>query len=121
MLLCPWDSLGKRTEVGCHSLLQRIFPTQGLNPGLPHCRQTLYRLSYLEYWSHSQIIVLLVNWVTQVSVYTPSLFLSLLIYNRVIKIRSAFIDLFCNDSVRKNICGIHHSSWHIVRFLLRYS
>ena len=37
---------GKNTGVGCHSLLQEISPTQGLNPGLPHCRQTLYRLSY---------------------------------------------------------------------------
>ena len=34
------------TGVGCHSLLQEIFPIQGLNPGLPHCRQTLYRLSH---------------------------------------------------------------------------
>ena len=33
-LLCLWDSLGKNTGVGCHSLLQSIFPTQGLNPGL---------------------------------------------------------------------------------------
>ena len=30
-LLCPWDSLGKNTEVGCYFLLQGIFPTQGLN------------------------------------------------------------------------------------------
>ena len=30
-LLCPWDSLGKNTRVGCHALLQGIFPTQGLN------------------------------------------------------------------------------------------
>ena len=30
-LLCPWDSPGKNTEVGCHALLQGIFPTQGLN------------------------------------------------------------------------------------------
>ena len=37
---------GKNTGVGCHFLLQGIFPTQGLNPGLPHCRQTLYRLSH---------------------------------------------------------------------------
>ena len=29
----------------CHSLLQEIFPTQGLNPGFPHCRWILYRLS----------------------------------------------------------------------------
>ena len=34
------------TGVGCHLLLQGIIPTQGWNPGLPHCRQTLYRLSY---------------------------------------------------------------------------
>ena len=45
-LLCPWDSLGKNTGVGCHFLLQEIFPTQGLNPGLPHCRQMLYHLSH---------------------------------------------------------------------------
>ena len=31
--------------MGCHFLLQGIFPTQGLNPGLLHCRQTLYSLS----------------------------------------------------------------------------
>ena len=40
-LLCPWDSPGKNTGVGCHALLQGIFPTQGSNPGLPHCRQIL--------------------------------------------------------------------------------
>ena len=40
-LLCPWDFPGKSIGVGCHFLLQGIFPTQGLNPGLPHCRQTL--------------------------------------------------------------------------------
>ena len=40
------DSPGKNTGVGCHFLLQGIFPTQGLNPGLPHCRQILYRLSH---------------------------------------------------------------------------
>ena len=45
-LLCPWHSLGKNAGVSCHSLLQGILLTQGLNPGLPHCRQTLYRLSH---------------------------------------------------------------------------
>ena len=34
------------TRVGCHFLLQGIFPTQGSNPGLLHCRQTLYQLSH---------------------------------------------------------------------------
>jgi len=37
---------GKSTRVGCHFLLQGIFLTQGSNPGLPHCRQTLYALSH---------------------------------------------------------------------------
>ena len=45
-LLNPWDSPGKYIGVSCHVLLQGIFPNQGLNPGLPHCRQILYCLSY---------------------------------------------------------------------------
>ena len=45
-LLSPWNFPGKSTGVGCHFLLQGIFPTQGSNPGLPHCRQTLYHLSH---------------------------------------------------------------------------
>ena len=45
-LLCPWDFPGKSTGVGCHFLLQRIFPTQGSNLGFPHCRQMLYHLSH---------------------------------------------------------------------------
>ena len=44
--LCPWDSPDKNTGVGCHALLQGIFPTQGSNPGLPHCRWILYHLSH---------------------------------------------------------------------------
>ena len=43
-----WDSPGKNTGVGCHSFLQGIFPTQGLNPGLLHCRQILYHQSHEE-------------------------------------------------------------------------
>ena len=39
-------SPGKCTGVGCRALLQGIFPTQGLNPGVRHCRQILYRLSH---------------------------------------------------------------------------
>ena len=45
-LLCPWGSPGKNTGVGCPSLLQEVFPTQGSNPGLSHCRQILYCLSH---------------------------------------------------------------------------
>ena len=45
-LYSPWNSSGQNTGVGSLSLLQGIFPTQGLNPGLPHCRQILYQLSH---------------------------------------------------------------------------
>ena len=40
------DSPSKNTGVGCQALLQGIFPTQGLNPGLSHCRQILHCLSH---------------------------------------------------------------------------
>ena len=40
------DSPGQNTGVGSLSLLQEIFPTQGLNPGLWHCRQILYQLNH---------------------------------------------------------------------------
>ena len=46
--LCPWDSPGKNTRVGCHALFQGIFPTHRLNPGLLHCRWALYHLSNKE-------------------------------------------------------------------------
>ena len=49
-LLCPWDSPGKNTGVGCHALLQGIFPTHGLNPSFLHLctdRWVLYHLCQL--------------------------------------------------------------------------
>ena len=53
---------GKDTGVGCHFLLQGIFPTQGSNPGLLHCRQILYWLSYkylrLPWWLRWQSVCL---------------------------------------------------------------
>ena len=44
--LHPSDSPGKNTGMGCRFLLQGIFPIQGSNLGLLHCRQTLYSLSH---------------------------------------------------------------------------
>ena len=44
-LYSPWNSPGQNTGVDNLSLLQRIFPTQGLNPGLRHCRWILYQLT----------------------------------------------------------------------------
>ena len=45
-LLCSWDSSGRNTGVGCHFLLQGIFPTQGLNSGLRHCVWIIYLLNH---------------------------------------------------------------------------
>ena len=53
-LFCPWNSLGKNTGIGSHALLQGIFPTQGLNPGLLHRRQILYGLRHQG--SHWEIV-----------------------------------------------------------------
>ena len=62
-------SPSKNTAVGCHALLQGIFPTQGLNPGLPHCRWILYHLSqqslctrvYLSIFTYWRAFQLLLN------------------------------------------------------------
>ena len=45
-LYSPWNSLGQNTGVGSLPFLQGIFLTQGLNPGLLHCRWILYQLSH---------------------------------------------------------------------------
>ena len=45
-LYSPVNSPGQNTGVGSLFLQQGIFPTQGQNPGLLHCRQILYQLSY---------------------------------------------------------------------------
>ena len=55
-LLCPWDSPGKNTGMGCHALLQGIFPTQRSNPGLPHGKRILYHLSH-------QVCLRILEWV----------------------------------------------------------
>ena len=45
-LYSPWNSPGQNTGVGSLSLLQGIFPTQGLNQGLAHCRRILHQLNH---------------------------------------------------------------------------
>ena len=50
------DCPGRNTGVGCHALLQGIFPTQASNPGLPHWRHTLYRLIHQgSPWGHKEL------------------------------------------------------------------
>ena len=56
------DSPSNSTGMGCHTLFQGISPTQGSNPGLPHCRWILYHLSHheaQEYWSGSVLCLVI--------------------------------------------------------------
>ena len=55
-VLCPWDFPGKNMGMGCHFLLQGIFPTQGLNSGLLHWQVTSSTLSH-----HIKISSILTN------------------------------------------------------------
>ena len=54
-LYSPWNSPGQNTELGSLSLLQGIFPTQGSNPGPPHCRQILDQLCHK--WQPTSVFV----------------------------------------------------------------
>ena len=62
--LCPWDSPGKNTGVSCHFLLQGIFPNQGPNPHLLHCRCMHYHLSHRDSEERQCFLELVVFWVT---------------------------------------------------------
>ena len=60
------DSPGKNTAVGCHALLQGIFPIRGSNPGLPHYRWILYHLSHQ--WS--PLLLLSFIWLSHINGYS---------------------------------------------------
>ena len=59
----PWNSPSQNIGVGSLSLLQRIFPTQGSNPGLPHCRQILYQLTHKGNPFGLRQVLILASWV----------------------------------------------------------
>ena len=60
-LYSPWNFPSQNTGVGSLSLLEGIFPTQGLNSGLLHCRQILYQLSHKGSPSANEKIIILYN------------------------------------------------------------
>ena len=62
-LFCPWNSLGKSTGMGCHTLLQGLFQTLGLNPGLLPCRQILYYLRKPFVYHGCTCVCLSLSWV----------------------------------------------------------
>ena len=70
VLKADGDSPGKNTGVGCHSLAQVIFPTQGLNPGLLHFRQILYCLGI---WEAQELLVLFSGKLQPCLLYLPNI------------------------------------------------
>ena len=56
-------SPGKNTGVCCYFLLQGIFPTQGLHPGLLQCRQIFYRLSHQGSRNSPQYLQIYICWI----------------------------------------------------------
>ena len=100
-LYSPWSSPGQNTGVGSLSLLQKIFPTRGSNPGFPHCRWTLYQLSHKR---SPRILEWVVypfssgsswprNW-TRVSWIAGGFFTNWAIREAVIKPKNRFLSLF---------------------------
>ena len=92
-LYSPWNSPGQNTGVGSLSLLRRIFPTQGLNPGLPHCRQILYPLlgSVL---IHGRLICLIVLFKSCISLLIFGLAVPHVIESGVLKSSTTLVFLF---------------------------
>ena len=83
------DSPGKNIGEDCHALLQEIFPMQGSNPGLPHCRWILYCLSpdfvghLLYYWLDNILCKTDLIWVQVVFMPFRADFISLLIFLKI--------------------------------------
>ena len=84
------DSPGKNTGVGGHALFQRIFPTQGLNPGLLHCRPILYHLSH---WGSPNCFVFSKAWKI-----LPSLPQGIPVLNKL------WISEYCNAIITLTLC-----------------
>ena len=93
-LFCSLNTSGKNTEVGWHFLLQEIFPTQGSNWGLLHCRQILYHLNhqntlcfiyYLFFLPHLQILMLQILFLT-LTVYLLEIYLTILFFFQSLKL-----------------------------------
>ena len=100
-LLCPWDFPGRDTGVGCHFLLQWIFPSQESNPGLMHCRWTpaLQVNSFLSHEGshlHLHLYPYLYLAVPMYSISVSSL-------NHTIEQYKGFINYFANRKRDKNI------------------
>ena len=99
----------KSTRVGYHFLFQGIFPTQGSNPGLPHCRQTLYHLSHRG--SHGLLQARILEWVALSllqQIFPPQGLNQSLLHCRQILYQLSYQgSLWTRQTGTKSLCGSH--------------
>ena len=111
-LLCPWNSPGKNTGVCCHFLLQGIFLTQELNPGLQYCQQILYHGATRE-----ALLIYTAKKMTELSLHLNSLPLETIIQDAKIKEPSVHVPV-----IRVHYCeGLvpyRRRQWHPTPVLL---
>ena len=124
-------SPGQNTGVGCHSLLQEIFPIQGLNPGFPHCRQILYHLShkgsliigYATYIKRTlkkkKYVKWVLPWQTTFQKCGNVFFFKLQFRKYRNKFASWFCNLFCKVNYSEN--QLHFCCIHTIWLLNRHS
>ena len=110
--------LGKSIGVGCHFLLQGIFLTQGLNPGLPHCRQMLYHLSHQGSQSYLWVISNPKRWCCQSAALTMPVNLENSAVTMGLEKVSFHSNLKGNAKECSNSCTIAHIS-HASKLLLK--
>ena len=119
-LLCPWDSPGKNTGVGCHFLLQGIFPTQGMNSCLPHWQGDSLPLNHLGslYYTAREISVhFILTSYLWICVYTHIWVHTLAHSSQTGCLKHLFIKLGSSQSRLVSLCFLVHrriSSSHIL-------
>ena len=109
----PWNSLGQNTGVGSLFLLQGIFPTQGSNPALPHCRWTLYQLSHKGSPLSHQGYPNFKNWNNNPNAYWASIMCSELCIDCFIYMHWHLVDVSSGWTKSKDLCpyGVYFLLW----------
>ena len=130
------DSPGKNTGMGCHAAIQGIFPTQGSNPGLPHCRRTVpskppgnpwilqwvaYPFSRWSSWPRNQMSLLHYRWILHQLSYQGSpeliLFISTLVSITLLVPGYSLWNLV--QCIISDVLGFEHSSPNLSRNKIR--
>ena len=120
-ILCLWNSPGKNAGVGSHSLLQAIFPAQGLKPGLLHCRQEREREREREWLRFRRVVHMcsktIFNHPNQLAATACTvLFQYWLTVTQAPGWKYAsLIGLYLNQELRFVLCFWHHGKWLAVR------